>query len=70
MIKAGSKKSGGTAATIIKLIGSLYKIEKLAREEDLSSDQIRMLRQEYSRPIMDEIKTLLPYNFLSKNDSE
>jgi hypothetical protein len=59
VIKAGSKKSEGTATTVVKLISKLYEIEAMTIEEELSPDQVRQIRQSCARPIMDEIKTLL-----------
>jgi len=60
VLKAGSKKSkGGTAQTIVDLIGKLYHLEKQAREQELDFEQIRDMRQERSRPLMDKIKCLL-----------
>ena len=59
VLKAGAKKPGGTAATIVELIGRLYGLEKQAREGRLAPEQIKAMREERVRPILDEIKALL-----------
>ena len=59
-IKAGSKKSsGGTAQAVVDLIGKLYHLEKQARDAKRDADQIRAMRQDKAKPIMDRIKALL-----------
>jgi len=65
VIKAGAKNKNGTAATIINLIGKIYKIEKQARIDKLNPDQIKALRQEHTRPIMDKIKAILDERVLT-----
>lgn len=60
VLKSGSKKSkGGTAKTVVDLIGKIYHLEKQAREQELEPDQIRDMRQERAKPLMDKIKALL-----------
>jgi len=59
--KARGKKKGskGLADEALDYIGELYRIEKVAREKELSFDQIRDLRQEKAKPILDQFKTWL-----------
>lgn len=54
--QAGKKKIGKIKAADIalKFIGKLYKLEKEARAEGLNHEQIRQMRQEKARPILDE----------------
>jgi hypothetical protein len=60
VLKSGSKKStGGTAKTVVDFIGKLYHLEKQAREQELTPDQVRSMRQDRAKPIMDKIKSLL-----------
>jgi len=59
VLKAGGKGKKGTAQTVIDLIAKLYHLEKQAREQKLSFQQIHAMRQKRSRPIMDKIKKLL-----------
>ncbi|MCP4599051.1 MAG: IS66 family transposase [Proteobacteria bacterium] len=44
---------------MLVLIGQLYKIERQAKDEKLDAAEIKALRQEYSRPILDRIKRRL-----------
>jgi transposase len=44
---------------ILVLIGELYKIERQAKEEEMNAAQIKDLRQEYSPPILNQIKQRL-----------
>ena len=53
------KESSGNAGTALKYIGKLYKIEKEARQEELTSDQLYIRRQSESIPILDEFKKWL-----------
>jgi transposase len=59
--KARGKKKGskGLADEALDYIGELYRIEKYARENELSFEQIRELRQEKAKPILDQFKTWL-----------
>jgi transposase len=54
-----NKGSKGLAHEALDYIGELYRIEKYAREKELSFDQIRNLRQEKAKPILDRFKTWL-----------
>jgi transposase len=69
VIKAGGKKKkgakGGTAQTVINLIAELYHQEKQAREKGLEPDQVKQLRQERVKPIMDKIKAILDERYES-----
>lgn len=56
---SGKKNKAGTASTVIDLIGKLYHLEKQAREQQFDPDQIKQLRQERAKPIMDKIKAIL-----------
>ena len=49
----------GTATTVVNLIGKLYHLEKQANEQKLNPGQIKNLRQERAKPIMDKIKAIL-----------
>ena len=60
VLKGGSSKhKAGTASTVLNLIGKLYHIEKQADEQKLDPEQIKNLRQERAKPIMDKIKSIL-----------
>ncbi len=59
VIKACLQHKPPTAVTILKLIAKIYRIERAARLEKLTPEQIKDLRQEKSKPIMNEIKELL-----------
>lgn len=54
-----SKESKGLADEALDYIGQLYRIEKYAREQQLSFDQIRDLRQEKAKPILDRFRIWL-----------
>ncbi|CCK80229.1 IS66 family transposase [Desulfobacula toluolica] len=59
---AGIKKGDpptGNACTALKYISKLYKIEKEARELDLSAEDLYKKRQEEAVPILDEFKKWL-----------
>ena len=58
-------KIEGKAFEAIKIIKQLYAIEKQARENALSFDKIKMLRQEKARPIIDDFKNWLETTLLS-----
>jgi transposase len=53
------KTSKGLADEALDFIGALYGIEKVARENDLSDEKIRNLRQEKAKPILDRFRTWL-----------
>jgi transposase len=57
--KSGTKKTNGTAQTVLDLIGKLYKLERQAREQKLEPEAVHAMRQERAKPIMDKIKNLL-----------
>ena len=65
VIKAGGKKkkgsNHGTAQNVIDLIAKLYLLEKQAKEQELDPEQIKQMRQEQAKPIMDKIGTLLDH---------
>ena len=56
---AGKKAKGGTAHAVIDLIGKLYGVEHHAEKQQLNPEQIKVLRAEKSRPILDKLKALL-----------
>jgi len=49
----------GLADEALNYIGKLYQIEKEARQRKLDADQIRQLRQEKSKPVLDAFKDWL-----------
>jgi transposase len=56
----GKKKtSKGLADEALDYIGELYRIEKYARKNELSFEQIQALRQEKAKPILDRFKIWL-----------
>jgi len=57
-----SKTGSGDVA--LKYIRKLYMIESVAKQQSLSADQIRSLRQEQARPILDEFKGWLEERFV------
>ncbi len=58
--KRGKQKtSKNLADEALEYIGALYDIERYARKNDLSYEQIFELRQEKSEPILDKFKTWL-----------
>ena len=60
VINASGKKSPkGIAHKVVKLIGKLYQIESYAIENNLSHDEIKQIRLEKSKPILNEIKIIL-----------
>jgi transposase len=65
VIKVRKKERGKKAATkgladeALDYIKELYQIEKYARQNELTFEQIRRLRQEKSKPILDRFKTWL-----------
>ena len=54
--KKASKKRAGR---VLKLIGKLYRIERVAREGSYSAEQRRAYREEHARPILEEIRQAL-----------
>ncbi len=63
VVKALGRQKGvsstGNAGTALKYISKLYKIEKQAREQELSTDGLYKLRQEKAVPILKEFKKWL-----------
>ena len=55
--KVAAKK--GVAFGAVKLIAELYKIERQAKADNLSFEEIWQLRQKESKPILEELKTFL-----------
>ncbi len=68
VIKAKKKNRGGKAPLrgladeAIDIIANLYKIEKYAKQEHLSYDEVYQLRQRESKPILDNFKLWLDAN--------
>ena len=59
-LKVQSKAGrGGLAAAGLALIQKIYRIEKVAREMGLTSDQRHQLRNEKARPVWDELRRWL-----------
>ena len=52
-------KNEGKAFEAIKIIKQLYQLEKQAREEQLNVDEIKKLRQEKAKPIINHFKNWL-----------
>jgi len=50
------KNKPGSAEVALDYIGQLYKIEKIARQKELSPDEIVCLRQEKAVPVLEEFK--------------
>ena len=60
VIKArGGQKKEGTAEKAVEYIGKLYQVEKKARQIELDADDIRQLRRQESKPVLDEFKDWL-----------
>ncbi|MBT8489538.1 MAG: IS66 family transposase, partial [Deltaproteobacteria bacterium] len=57
--KKGGKQKTGSADVALKYIRKLYAIESEAREDKLSYDQIYALRQEKSKPVLEEFEEWL-----------
>jgi transposase len=53
---AEAKKKTGSAEVALEYIGRLYKIERFARDAELSPDEIQKLRMEKAEPILKEFK--------------
>lgn len=53
------KKKGGTAQTILDLIGQLYLLERSFEAQKLKPDRIKEERQKHSVPILHQIKSIL-----------
>lgn len=60
VIKAqGKNRKNGSADKALDIIRKLYRIEKEAREKGLSTDEIFLVRQQESKPILDKFKQWL-----------
>jgi len=57
--QARKKKAGNATTVALGYIGTLYAIEAKAREEKLTPEQIYQLRQEKSKPILEQLKAWL-----------
>ncbi len=51
-----AKNKPGSAEVALEYIGKLYKIEKIARERELSPEEIVCLRKEQAVPVLEEFK--------------
>ncbi len=60
-----TNKTEGKAFEAVKIIKQLYVIEKQARENQLSFDKIKALRQEKAKPIINEFKLWLEKTLLA-----
>jgi transposase len=60
--RGGKAPLRGLADEAIDIIANLYKIEKYAKQERLSYDEIHELRQRESKPILDNFKLWLDAN--------
>lgn len=56
---AGEKAKPGVAHEAVAIINSLYKIEKEARMNGLSHDEIQKIREQQAKPILESFKTKL-----------
>lgn len=56
------EKSENLAHKIMDLIAKLYENERIAKEKNLSREDIKNMRQKESKPVLDEIKNLLSAN--------
>jgi len=63
-------KGTGLAAEALKYYRKLYKVEKIARENDLSADDRHELRQEQSKPVLDNFKIWLDHHLTRKQGSK
>lgn len=59
-----TKKKKGLAFQLVELIGKLYHIEKVLKEEKASYERIKQVRQAKAVPILAQIKSLLDENNL------
>jgi len=57
--RSAPKPGGGTADLVVAMIAQLYAIEKKALEQKLTPEQIKTLRHDKAKPILDAIKELL-----------
>jgi transposase len=61
-------KGTGLAAEALNFYRKLYKVEKLARENNLSSDARHELRQEQSKPVLDKFKIWLDHHLTTTSE--
>ena len=61
VIKAQGKnrKKTGSADVALKYIRDIYKIEKKAKEKELSAEDVYLVRQEQSKPVLEQFKKWL-----------
>jgi len=57
-----TKKQKGLSYQVVELIGKLYHLEKLLKENNAHPDEIKLKREEKARPILLQIKRLLDDN--------
>ncbi len=55
----GKNRKAGSADKAISYIKNLYKLEKEAREQKLSPEEIYQMRQEKAKPILDDFEKWL-----------
>jgi len=58
-----AKNKPGSAEVALDYIGKLYAIEKIARQRELSADEIVSLRREKAEPILQEFKAWMDKRF-------
>jgi transposase len=64
--KSKKKRGGiGKAGHALQTIGKLYQIEKKARQNDLSAQELYQLRQDEAKPILEEFKEWLQDNVVN-----
>lgn len=61
-------KGTGLAAEALKFYSKLYKVEKIARENNLSADSRHELRQEQSKPVIDNFKIWLDHHLTKTSE--
>ena len=57
-----SGKKAGLSKDILKLIKKLYKLESTAKDDNLTLNEIKQIRQEHSKPLLNNIKDILLAN--------
>lgn len=55
-------KSEGLAHKMVKLIAKLYKVEAEIQSKNLSIDEITLYRQQYAKPILEQIRKFIDTN--------
>jgi transposase len=61
-------KETGLAAEALRFYRKLYKVEKIARENNLSADARHELRQEQSKPVLDNFKIWLNHHLTKTSE--